>query len=470
MKHHNSTLIVDTFPSVALPSTSGGVPIEVSLIAQLDPGAGTHLCLGVMSRQKQHNTFVDELEEPSAKLGKPYFLKGDPSSLYSFVVGPKGHPFHCHEGNRMFTAISGSAGTQLRFSTASLEEIEQKPEAFIQALRCVNIPPDCMFTVRFGSRVWHQFLPLARHTSHPTFFALSYHPDELAGSLSEEARQKVLSNEATIPSLTQLLPEAVLTQLNEKTFDHLNIPTTTLTLNAAAGTFKRWACNATRNVAGLLRKAINPNLTSQGFLTYEKQMGEVVELRTIPPDSLLKKHLADKVLHHEDMFTLSIAGIDVSHTDSETLLALLLESFLMASPRSVSYLMALRNLLVKPLGLRTSPLGCPVSSLLSDDSKMLFARQYPVLDQSIDLSKKHAQVLLGADDKHLIFRTCVSVKILSDQRVEFALGNRVHCTNLFGRFYIAIIDYVHRNYIVPLMLKAAVNDVLSRNLFATTVK
>jgi hypothetical protein len=46
-------------------------------------------------------------------------------------------------------------------------------------------------------------------------------------------------------------------------------------------------------------------------------------------------------------------------------LVALLEGFLDNRPSFVSRLMVLRNALVRPLGLRTSPLGCPVSSLLA---------------------------------------------------------------------------------------------------------
>jgi hypothetical protein len=40
--------------------------------------------------------------------------------------------------------------------------------------------------------------------------------------------------------------------------------------------------------------------------------------------------------------------------------------------------------------------------------------------------------------------------------VDVMLGTRVHCKNLFGRFYMAAIDYVHRRYVTPTMLRLAV--------------
>ncbi|WWW36894.1 hypothetical protein V8017_09145 [Stenotrophomonas rhizophila] len=51
----------------------------------------------------------------------------------------------------MFTAIAGSGGAQLRFSTVSDAQLQQDPAAFVRALRCIDVPPDCLFTVRFGS-------------------------------------------------------------------------------------------------------------------------------------------------------------------------------------------------------------------------------------------------------------------------------------------------------------------------------
>ena len=130
----HSTVVVDTFPSATIPSTTGGLPIEVSLIAQLAHGAGSHLVASVSARQGRHGEFIDELDEPSAKLAGVDFDKGDPTALYSFVVGPQGHPFHRHEGHRVFTAISGSGGAQLRFSTATSAMISADPESFAKQI------------------------------------------------------------------------------------------------------------------------------------------------------------------------------------------------------------------------------------------------------------------------------------------------------------------------------------------------
>ena len=50
----------------------------------------------------------------------------------------------------MFTAVSGSGGAQLRFSNATPADIDRDPQSFVRALHYVNVPPDCLFTVRFS--------------------------------------------------------------------------------------------------------------------------------------------------------------------------------------------------------------------------------------------------------------------------------------------------------------------------------
>lgn len=450
------TQVVGTFPSVRIPSDCGGLAVEVSLIAQMGHGAGNHLFASVASRQRQHGEFVDELDEPSAKLGGTDFTKGDATSLYSFVVGPKGHPFHRHAGHRVFTAVSGSGGAQLRFSSASKAQIAEDPHNFMRALRYVNIPPDSMFTVRFGGETWHQFAPLARNSLHPVFFALSCHTNELGGNLSEDLKQQVLDNDASIPSLTELLPPGVQALLHSGEFKADGVPTTMLSLDAAPGTLHRMVCDTVRCGAGLLRGTWGSWRGASGFLSYSGATRRIEELPAPPADSLLLAQFTGLPIHHDDTFSLRIEGTSFRGASASGLLGAVLEGFLLNAPSGVSSLMALRNIIVKPLGLRTSPLGCPVSSLLSPDTSNLFMDRYPVLAQQVEADDRQAQVVLGANDKHLQFRSCVSVRIVDDHHVDVLLGSRVHCKNLFGRFYMGAIDLVHRRYVTPAMLRLAV--------------
>jgi hypothetical protein len=449
------TKVTRTFPSARIDSSSGGLAVEVSLIAQLMHGSGNHLFASVSARQQQHQEFIDELDEPSAKLGGTNFDKGDPTSLYSFVVGPRGHPFHRHAGHRVFTAVSGSGGAQLRFSGASMAQIEEDPHNFIRALQCINIPPDCMFTVRFGGETWHQFAPLTKDSAHPVFFALSCHTNELGGALHDELKEQVLANAATIPSLTTLLPRAVM-DLLEDTMSQAHVATIDLSLDAPPGTLQRVMCGGVRGAAGSMLGAWGNWRGSRGFESLQASRNRVVELERTPEGSLLLAQLNEEPFHHEDTFSLTMDLAAFDQSTAAALLSAVLDGFLASPPSSVARMMAFRNLLVRPLGLRRSPLGCPVSSLLSPDRSNLFANRFPVLHQAIDEHNTRAQVVLGANDKHLLFRSCVGVRLLGPGRVEFTLGTRVRCKNLFGRFYMAAINRVHRSYVTPVMLSRAV--------------
>jgi len=454
----SSNRITRTFPFVSIPGRENGLPVEVCLVAQLTPGSGNKLYQGVLTRQRQHRDFVDELEEPSAKLHSTDFSKDDATAVYSFGVGPAGHPFHRHAGHRVFTAIAGSGGAQLRFSTATPSEIAQDPANFVRALRLVNIPADCMFTVRFGGETWHQFMPLSPNTGHPAFFALSCHTNELGGDLTDEVRQKVISDSADIPSLTELLPESVLRLLKSDPIDSKHIPTTSLFLDHQPEGFMASFCTVARSYLGRLCGAWERMKNLSGFVQEKNQLPPVFEHAMLPEASLLRTQLEDRRVHHVDHFTLTLPPntLGIAGRGAGTLLSGLLGGFLNNPPAGVTRLMKLRNTMVRPLKLRTSSLGCPVSSLLSVQRTDVFDDKYPVITQLVAPDDRHAQVILGANDKHLVFRSCVSAVVLPTGSVEFSLSTKVACKNLFGRFYMAAISQTHRRYITPTMLMYAV--------------
>ena len=456
--------VVNTFPGAILPSHCGGLPVEVSLIAQLGHGSGNQLFASALRRQRAHKDFVDQLDEPSTRLAGTDFGKGENSALFSFAVGAQGHPFHRHAGHRVFTAISGSGGAQLRFSTASQEQIEKDPRSFISALRYVDIPPDCLFTVRFGGGTWHQFAARRDHGRHPVFFALSCHTNELGGELSEATREQVLSGAAGIATLTELLPEAVSDLLLREPIVHAQIPTTRLALDTAPGSLRHATHRVMRCFAGLFRGAWSALRDAPGFVAAGDRPLLVEELENPPGHSLLQEQLAQH--DHQDTFRLTVRGQGYARLSSAQLLGEVLEGFLLRRPAGVSWLMRVRNFLVTPLKLRTSPLGCPVSSLLSQQDGPTFADKYPVLASRIDHDDRRAQVVLGADDRHLVFRSCVGVHIVSDSQVDFTLGTRVRYRNLFGRAYMSLIDRVHRGYIAPAMLRNAVMSAAQRDALA----
>jgi len=455
---HRQTRSTASFPFVSLPGGPGRVPIEVNLVARLGRGAGDKLFFEAAARQRSHSRFVDELDEPSARLGGTDFKAGDATALYTFGVGHRGHPFHRHAGHRVFTAVSGSGGAQLRFCSATLADIERDPGNFVRGLHHVNVPADCLFTVRFCGAVWHQFAPLMEGARHPAFFALSTHTNELGGDLSEALRQRVLADEADIPSLTELLPQAVARRIAASPPRSPAVPTTELSLHDRPGGLLEAACRRYRSLAGNVQRWRFRLGTRPGFVSVFRHP-KVTASPVLAPDCLLRGELRDRAIHHQDSFLVTARPAQ-PHRNAADWLAALLAGFLDNRPVQVSRMMALRNVLVRPLGLRTSPLGCPVSSLLAPASCLLFRGRFPVRSQAVSDDGRTAQVILGADDKHLVFRTCVAVRMLDDGAVQFSLSDRVACTNLFGRFYMAAIAAAHRRFVVPAMLSHAVDAAL----------
>ena len=438
------------FPTARIEHRNGGLPVEVSLVAQLGHGAGDALFHQTGMRQRGQTSFIDALDEPSARIAATDFARGESTALFSFSVGAEGHPFHRHAGHRVFTAISGSGGAQLCFSTASDAAMQGSPAAFVEAMHHVDIPPDCLFTVRFGGGTWHRFMPL--RPGHPALFAVSCHTDERGGISDPALATLIESGQADIPSLTELLPDAVLAHLQAHPPGTGQIPTIALSLESPPGGPRDRACNVARRAAGRLRGIADGWRSAGGFIA--RRGHAVTELVAPPSGSLLSSQLSEG-FEHEDSFELVLRTSNLRGRLARDLLADVLQGFLSNRPTGVSWLMRLRNLLVRPLRLRTSPLGCPVSSLLSPDQGNLFAGRYPVLEQAIHSRGTHAQVLLGADDRHLRFRSCVSVHIEGDE-ARITLGTRVQARNLFGRFYMACIEGVHRRYVSPAMLCLAV--------------
>ncbi|WP_371181526.1 DUF2867 domain-containing protein [Xanthomonas sacchari] len=444
------------FPSVRLPSYSGGLPVEVILIAQLGVGAGDPLIAQACLRQRAHPQFRDALDEPSARLASTDFGNGESTALYSFAVGAGGHPFHCHAGHRMFTAITGSGGALLRFSTASPAQLAEDPQHFLAALRHVELPADCLFSVRFGGGTWHQFAPLRARSGHPAFFALSCHSDEAGGALADDVRTQVLAGTADIATLTELLPAPVAALLASPQAQARSVPTVRLSLAASPGSRRLAWCAGLRALSGRLRQRLGGWRHPAGFAALAPRLSRAQVTPQLLPGSLLEPQLPAH--DHQDSVRLTVPAQALRPLGAHALMTALLDGFLQHPPRGVTWLMRLRNVLVAPLRLRTSPLGCPVSSLLSPQRDQLFAGRFPVLAQATQAQR--VQVLLGADDRHLVFRSCVGVTLRDDGSAELSLETRVACRNRFGHLYMMLIAAAHRRYIAPTMLRAAAEALL----------
>ena len=255
-------------------------------------------------RQRGHARYLDELDEPSVKLSGVDMQRGDFASLYSFIVGSKGHPFHRHAGRRMFAAISGSSGARLLFSSASDQQIARDPAHFVNALKEVTVPPDCLFTVRFGGATWHQFLPRDAKARHRALFALSCHPDEMDGIESPGLRAQIANDDASIPALTETLPEAVLALLQQRKSSE--IQTVHLTLKVQAESAEIRVCAAIRRMIGRAWGSWSNAFPQPSFRAMAGASKPIVTSALKPQRCLLNEAFFGLDFHHDDFFEASI--------------------------------------------------------------------------------------------------------------------------------------------------------------------
>lgn len=108
------------------------------------------------------------------------------------------------------------------------------------------------------------------------------------------------------------------------------------------------------------------------------------------------------------------------------------------APGWIGGLMRLRNLAVKPFGLKTE----------AKDMRDPGFNSFPLISASPE------RVVLGLDDKHLDFRVCIDVENLGDERQAITAATMVRTHNAFGRLYLAMVKPFHR-MIVPMMLAQA---------------
>lgn len=107
------------------------------------------------------------------------------------------------------------------------------------------------------------------------------------------------------------------------------------------------------------------------------------------------------------------------------------------SPAWVAWLMALRNLAVRPFGLKRGAGDLP--------PRLRRIGMFPLV------SETPSRAVLGFDDRHLDFRIVVEVRELGEGRQEVSAATLVAPHNLFGRIYLATVMPFHK-MIVPTML------------------
>jgi hypothetical protein len=120
------------------------------------------------------------------------------------------------------------------------------------------------------------------------------------------------------------------------------------------------------------------------------------------------------------------------------------EAVFASSQRWIAGLMALRNTIVRPLGLIASRSAVEHAAAANGSGARIGI--FPVLAEAED------EVLLGLDDRHLDFR--LSVRVLDDGRERLGVvATSVRFHGGLGRAYFVPVRPAHR-LIVPAMLRA----------------
>lgn len=163
----------------------------------------------------------------------------------------------------------------------------------------------------------------------------------------------------------------------------------------------------------------------------------------IPNLSMIAENL-DVSIDYLDSFSVCI---DKGHEYSiDYLTALVFTSF----PSWVNILMAMRNTIVRPFGLETAPL--PTIEKVERDVR------YDKGDRAVfftvsDRSKN--EIVMGEEDKHLIFRTSVLMTEEGDESQRIHLTTLVHFNNIGGKIYFTPVKPFHKIIVKSLLRRFA---------------
>jgi hypothetical protein len=162
-----------------------------------------------------------------------------------------------------------------------------------------------------------------------------------------------------------------------------------------------------------------------------------MSVHALAPKASTRPFLADAGF--ADAYRLTIAGppIDAA-TAAERVFA--------RTPGWISTLLALRNRLVAPIGLKGTQETELEKAAMDRPRRIGF---FPVVSETSD------RVVMGFDDWHLDFRVIVDVLSLGLDRQEVTATTLVRTHNLVGRLYLLVITPFHRVIVRTMLAQAA---------------
>lgn len=155
----------------------------------------------------------------------------------------------------------------------------------------------------------------------------------------------------------------------------------------------------------------------------------------VPPPGLTAGRLPEE--HFADAFAVPVP----TGTSARDLAAAVFSS----QPPWAAALMAVRNLLVAPLGLVATPARLARATAAANARGRVGI--FPVL------AEEAGELVLGLDDRHLDFRVSVAIRV-ADDGPEGVVTTRVRFHGALGRAYFVPVRPVHR-LLVPALLRRA---------------
>ena len=113
-------------------------------------------------------------------------------------------------------------------------------------------------------------------------------------------------------------------------------------------------------------------------------------------------------------------------------------------PGWIAPLLRVRNLVVKPFGLKPGP-----DTTLPAERQIGF---FPLV------SSQPNRVVLGVDDTHLDFRIVIDVTNLTHDKSEVTATTLVKRHNLLGRVYLAVVMPFHKRIVPAMLNRLAIAD------------
>ncbi|WP_051697620.1 DUF2867 domain-containing protein [Prevotella sp. 10(H)] len=170
----------------------------------------------------------------------------------------------------------------------------------------------------------------------------------------------------------------------------------------------------------------------------------VIKRADIPEVSIIKNE--EKSFDYIDSFQSFF-----SDKDQKIGLTDVVRIFASGGPKWAESLLKLRNILMKPFGLKT---GDDMPVVHADEIKYEAGEQIGIFKL---LDKAENEIILGEEDKHLNFKVSMLLEPVADDpdKKKLSITTAVHFNNFFGRLYFLPVKPFHK-----MILRSSLKDII----------